>query len=131
MKMAKYLLDTHILIWANQDRTKLSQNLINILSDNRHEFFISIASIWEMQVKIQTKKLHIVPSLDCVLHEIELKNLYTILPIKKEHIQNLKHLPFHHKDPFDRMLVSQAILENLTILTLDEHMMKYRVKIEN
>lgn len=129
--MAKYLLDTHILIWANQDREKLSQNLINILSDNRHEFFISMASIWEMQLKIQNKKLDIVPSLGCVLHEIELKNLYTILPIKKEHIQNLEYLPFHHKDPFDRMLVSQAIIEGLTILTVDEHIIKYRIKIEN
>ncbi|STZ55864.1 PIN domain [Moraxella lacunata] len=129
--MAKYLLDTHILIWANQDRGKLSQNLINILSDNRHEFFISMASIWEMQLKIQNKKLDIVPSLGCVLYEIELKNLYTILPIKKEYIQNLEFLPFYHKDPFDRMLVSQAMLEGLTILTVDEHIMKYRIKVEN
>lgn len=129
--MANYLLDTQIFIWANQDHEKLTPNFIKILSDPKHQFYLSIASIWEMQIKIQLGKLTVEPTLDQALSVAREKNLYQILPITETHVLGLQQLPFIHKDPFDRLLISQAISENLTLLNVDEHIVKYPVNFLN
>lgn len=125
--MADYLLDTQVFIWANQDHKKLTLNFIKILSNPTHHFCLSMASIWEMQIKIQLGKLTVEPTLKQALSVAKQKNLYQILPITKTHILNLQQLPFIHKDPFDRLLISQAMTENLTILTVDKHIVKYPI----
>lgn len=125
--MADYLLDTQVFIWANQDHKKLTPNFIKILSNPTHHFCLSMASIWEMQIKTQLGKLTVEPTLKQALSVAKQKNLYQILPITKTHILNLQQLPFIHKDPFDRLLISQAMTENLTILTVDEHIVKYPI----
>lgn len=125
--MANYLVDTHIFIWINQEQAKIPSNIREILSNRKHKFYLSIASIWEMQIKIQLNKLTIHPNLPDVLKKLHEDNVFQILPITETHILNLQQLPFIHKDPFDRLLISQAMTENLTILTVDEHIVKYPI----
>lgn len=129
--MADYLLDTQVFIWGNQDHKKLTPNFIKILSNPKHQFYLSMASIWEMQIKIQLGKLTVEPTLNQALSIVKQKNLYQILPITETHILNLQQLPFIHKDPFDRLLISQAMIENLTLLTVDEHIIKYPIDFIN
>lgn len=129
--MANYLLDTQVFIWSNQDHQKLTPNFIKILSNPKYQFYLSIASVWEMQIKIQLGKLTVEPTLQQALSIARQKNLYQILPITETHILNLQKLDFIHKDPFDRLLISQAITENLTLLTVDEHIVQYPVEFIN
>lgn len=129
--MAKYLLDTQIFIWANQEPNKIPNSIKRILSQNHHTFYLSMASIWEMQIKIQLDKLQLKPSLSSALKIIQDKGIYEILPITQTHILNLQTLEFHHKDPFDRMIISQAMCEHLTVLTVDSEIVKYPIKYIN
>lgn len=76
---------------------------------------------------MQLNKLTVYPSLDTVLTIIDEKNLYKILPINKAHVLNLSQLPFIHKDPFDRLLICQAMTEKLTLLTADENIIQYPI----
>lgn len=129
--MANYLLDTQIFIWANREPYKIPKNIQAILSNKNHKFYLSIASIWEMQIKVQLKKLELIPDLPTAIHLAKSKNIYTILPITESHILNLQKLDYYHGDPFDRIMISQAMIENLTFLTVDSHIIKYPIKFIN
>ena len=123
----KLLLDTHVLIWSAENPTKLSERVTNLLNDTSNSWVISIASIWEMQIKIQTGKL----TLDLPLHElIEIQQQFNelqLLQIKSSHIYALRDLPNHHRDPFDRMLITQAIIENMPLISIDKVFESYSV----
>lgn len=129
--MANYLLDTHIFIWATCEADKLSKQFIDILTDDNHTIFLSMASIWEIQIKHQLGKLPLTKPFDEIVRDVIQNKLYQILPIAETHVLCLKDLPFIHKDPFDRLLISQAVNEDLTLLTVDEHIVKYPVKFIN
>lgn len=115
----KYLIDTHTFIWAMGNTENLSKKALAILSDTENEIYISMMSFWEMSIKINKNKL----SLGEPLHEIMGKYLkeadIRILDLKTNHILINSTLPEldGHKDPFDRMLVSQAISENMPIIS--------------
>ena len=123
----KLLLDTHVLILSAENPTKLSERVTNLLNDTSNSWVISIASIWEMQIKIQTGKL----TLDLPLHElIEIQQQFNelqLLQIKSSHIYALRDLPNHHRDPFDRMLITQAIIENMPLISIDKVFESYSV----
>jgi PIN domain nuclease of toxin-antitoxin system len=122
------LLDTHALIWFINGDTKLPEKSIKLIKDLNIKCYVSIASIWEIAIKVSLKKL----DLNGGLEEIsKLMNRYEIelLPLTFEHIQKLINLKFHHRDPFDRMIISQSLVEKLTIVTKDEIFSKYKVKI--
>ena len=123
----KYLLDTHILLWMVSSPEKLSKRHLKILSNDASEVYISIASIWEMGIKISLKKLELSIELEKFVNEHILNNGLGILGLKKEHLFPLAHLPFHHRDPFDRLLISQSLVDNLTILTADKIFKKYDI----
>ena len=110
MAMNKYLLDTHIFIWAGCYPEKLPKHIASLLQNPSDVFYISMATFWEMQIKYQLGKY------------------YEILPITQTHILNLQTLEFHHKDPFDRMIISQAMYEHLTVLTVDSEIIKYPIE---
>lgn len=129
--MARYLLDTHIYLWLNDETEKLPQAIDKIVQDDNNELIISMATIWEIQIKYQLKKLILPKPFKQMISEIKSENLYTILPINEHHILNLQNLEFFHKDPFDRIIISQAMLENLTLLTVDEHIIKYPIDFIN
>lgn len=90
---------------------------------------MSIASIWEMQIKITIGKLHFDESLSNIVISQRDINDVQILPVELEHIWQLDNLPLHHKDPFDRMLIAQSITENLPIMSIDSVFAQYPVHI--
>jgi PIN domain nuclease of toxin-antitoxin system len=120
----KLLLDTHILLWwLNQDR-KLSQTEIGIITEPDNLVFISAATAWEIAVKKMIGKLEAPDDLPAALAA----NNFLELPITIEHSQNLYLLPLHHHDPFDRIMVAQALAEDLTLMTRDPKITLYKIK---
>lgn len=123
------LLDTHIFIWWEIALKNLSAQRVRMLKDSQNTLFLSLASIWEIQIKIQIGKFTFPKPLSEIIEGQQIINNLQILPITAEHIYELENLPFHHKDPFDRLLIAQAITENLTIVTDDAHFSAYSAKI--
>ncbi len=125
----KLILDTHVFIWWTLTPEKLSSTVINLINNDDNRLLLSIASIWEMQIKITIGKLHFDESLSEVVGSQRNINDVQILPIELEHIWQLDNLPLHHKDPFDRMLIAQALTENIPIMSIDSAFNQYPVQI--
>jgi len=120
----RILLDTHILLWHLTDNPKLSLQNSQLIEDAEHQKFFSLASLWEMAIKSSLGKLHIQHALDRIVPaEI------IILDIKLEHIKHVQTLPFYHRDPFDRLLVAQAISEELIVMTDDQCFEHYGIEL--
>ncbi len=115
------LLDTHVLIWALENNPTLSDGAREAIVDGHNMVFISAATIWEISIKSSTGKLQTPGNL---LEEIKLHR-FTPLPIQFEHAQRAGQLPLRHKDPFDRILIAQALHEQLTLVTRDEIIPQY------
>ena len=113
------LLDSHTLIWSSQNSPQLSSSAIKILEDRNNLLFLSLVSVWEIQIKVQLGKLNLDISLAEIVKDQTKINDVQILPLKLSHIWTLDTLPYYHKNPFDRLLISQAITENLIILGID------------
>ena len=125
----KLLLDTHIFIWWVDEPEKLSAAAISALEDEANELLLSVASVWEMQIKIQLGKLKLsLPLKELVKNQHETNDL-TVSPVALTHVLALDALPFHHKDPFDRLLIAQSVKEELTIVTADSQFSAYSVKL--
>lgn len=124
----RLLLDTHVLIWSTASPQKLSQQVTNLLADTNNYWVVSIASVWKMQIKIQLGKLNLNLPLAELIENLRQINNIQILPIELNHIYALKNLPQHHRDPFDRILIAQAIVENIPLLSIDKIFDVYPVK---
>ena len=125
----KLLLDTHIFIWWADQPEKLSPVSLSALQDEANELLLSVASVWEMQIKMQLGKLKVsLPFKELLKNQQEANDL-TVLPIALTHVLTLDGLPFHHKDPFDRLLIAQSISEGLTVVTADSQFSAYSVKL--
>jgi PIN domain nuclease of toxin-antitoxin system len=125
----KLLLDTHIFIgWADHPE-KLSQTALSALEDEANELFVSVASMWEMQIKIQLGKLKLSLPLKELIESQQKTNDLTILPVALAHVLALDALPLHHKDPFDRLLIAQSIEEDATLVSTDSQFSAYTVKL--
>ena len=123
----KYLLDTHTFIWWHDNPDLLSKEVLHLCEDMNNDLFLSMVSIWEMQIKLQLNKLKLLNPLADML-EIEKSNKIQILPIELKHVMALENLPFHHKDPFDRLIISQSLIDDFVLLSKDEHFASYPVK---
>jgi len=106
----KLLLDTHVFLWLNHDPERLSNTVKDLCNSGAHEFYLSMASPWEMQIKCQLDKLSLAMPLEELVQKNTQENNIHLLPIELSHISNLAQLPPHHKDPFDRLIISQAIM---------------------
>jgi PIN domain nuclease of toxin-antitoxin system len=123
----RVLIDTHVFIWWTSEPTKLSSLAYNFLTEPKTEPILSIVSIWEMQIKVSLGKLSFkTPLSDLVDDEIS-RNRISLLPIKLPHIYALNKLPLHHRDPFDRLLIAQSMLEAVVIISIDEKFDAYGV----
>jgi PIN domain nuclease of toxin-antitoxin system len=111
----KLLLDTHIFIWWADHPEKLSHAALSALEDDANELLLSVASVWEMPIKIQLGKLKLSLPLKELVKNQEETNGITVSPVTLTHVLALDALPFHHKDPFDRLLIAQSIEEDLTL----------------
>lgn len=124
----KLLLDTHIFIWWADQPEKLSPAALSALEDEANELLLSVASVWEMQIKIQLRKLKLsLPLKDLIKNQQETNDL-TVSPVTLTHVLALDTLPLHHKDPFDRLLIAQSI-EDLTLVSADSQFSAYPVTL--
>ena len=119
------LFDTHIFIWWDSEPERLPDTIRQALADPTNHLTLSVASLWEMQIKIQLGKLTPrQPLNETVAHHKQVNHLQ-ILPVHFNHVERLSDLPSLHRDPFDRLLLAQAIEEDCTLMTVDERMMSY------
>jgi PIN domain nuclease of toxin-antitoxin system len=116
----RFLLDTHVLIWYLENDSKLSQKHADLIEDSVNEVFVSDASLWEMAIKAKLGKLNLPLQLSLVQLEQHLQSLdLKILKLETKHFDATMQLPLHHGDPFDRVLIAQAVVEQATVLTED------------
>jgi PIN domain nuclease of toxin-antitoxin system len=122
-----FLLDTHILIWFFNGDDRLSKTALEIILDPKNKIFASIASVWEVAIKISLGKLNFSGGVKGFINLIY-KNNFELCNILPEYIFKLEKLPFHHRDPFDRMLVATALSENMSIISVDSNVSLYPIK---
>jgi PIN domain nuclease of toxin-antitoxin system len=125
----KLLLDTHVLLWAAWDSERLSATARSLLQSPSHQPMFSAASIWEMTIKRALERADFQVDVR-VLRRGLLDNGYLELPITSEHTLFIEHLPPLHKDPFDRLLIAQATVEGITLLTADALVLQYSGPIQ-
>jgi len=121
----KLLLDTHILLWAAQSAPKLSPNARRLIEDADNTLFFSVASLWEIVIKNGLQRANFTVNA-AVLRRGLLENGYHELGLTGEHVLALASLPVLHKDPFDRILVTQAMQEGMHLLTADAQIAPYQ-----
>lgn len=118
------LLDTHTYIWFSANKPELSSTVKALVEDSQNTSYISIVSLWEMSIKISLGKLTIDRDMKEVIKDLS-ENGIEILPVASDHVLKSGTLPFHHRDPFDRMLIAQSICEGMQLLSADEIFDKY------
>jgi PIN domain nuclease of toxin-antitoxin system len=124
----RILLDTQAFLWFLADDRRLRPKARRRIEDVRNEKFLSIASIWEIAIKVSLGKLELDVPLAELIDEGASDNGIALLPIRKEHAIAVVGLPRHHGDPFDRLLVAQAICEGLAIVGSDRSFDDYEVR---
>jgi len=123
------LSDTHAFIWSFSNTKKLPPTVAGEFKNPANQVFLSVASVWEMQIKIKLEKMVFNDTLENIITEQQTVNNIQILPVELSHALYLENLPLHHKDPFDRLLISQAIVENMTLVSADATFVKYQVNL--
>ena len=121
----RLLLDTHVLLWLLSDPERLGETVLAILRAEANEVRVSAATAWEIAIKKQMGKLRAPDDLEAQLEA----GGVTALPITLAHARLAGSLPAHHRDPFDRMLIAQATIEGLTVVTHDPHFKPYGVPL--
>ncbi len=126
----RFLLDTHALLFMDQAPQRLPEAIRLLVADTRNRLFVSIASLWEIQIKCITGKLILTLPVDRLLQRQQRDNDIDMLPIEIDHVTEHAALAQHHRDPFDRMLVAQARVEGLTILSNHAALSAYDVAVQ-
>jgi len=121
----KFLLDTHVFLWLNHQPERLSPAVQALCAAGEHDFYLSIVSAWEMQIKSQLGKLSMAMPVKELVDRSCGANDIQVLPVTLEHVDALSQLPDLHKDPFDRLLIAQAMHEGLTLLSADQAIAAY------
>lgn len=122
------LLDTHAFIWFMNGDEMFGSDVKNLIINTSNKCFISIASIWEIAIKLSLQKLELHSGFSQILNFLSANDI-ELLPIDFNHLQTLLTLHFHHKDPFDRVIIAQALTEQLIIVSKDEVFKNYSVKL--
>ena len=124
----KLLLDTHTFIWFIEGNSNLSNKAKALIEASDNQRFLSVASLWEMTIKKSLGKLELGMDMQTLIDEHIYQNAIEILPINTAAFFMSQDLPFHHKDPFDRLLISQGLADDLVLLSIDENFASYPVK---
>jgi len=122
----RYLLDTHAFLWLATDDPQLTAAARTIFTDSAQECFLSAASVWEMAIKSSLGKLTLATSLSQLVHG-GLERGLRLLDVTANHAYLIERLPFHHRDPFDRILVAQALHEGMNLISRDGQLDAYAV----
>ena len=125
----RLLLDTHVLIWIFQDHQSLSVTAREQYADNQNELYFSVASYWEMCIKLSLGKLKLKENWTSTLEEEMAMNEIKWLPIRPRHINAIVKMPWIHRDPFDRLLVAQCQTEELAFMTADVKLSAYEIDV--
>jgi len=125
----RVLLDTHTFLWWISNDTRLSSRAREIISNGNNELLLSAASGWEIAIKVRLGRLQLPYEPERFIPEQLVINAIQSLPIKISHALHTYSLPIYHRDPFDRIIIAQAQLEGLPILTSDPQIAKYKVEI--
>lgn len=124
----KYLIDTHALLWYTLNETPLNRTAKELIIDRNNEILISPVSYWEIALKVSIGKLELHQPykkfMEVCIHQYE----FQILPISPEHTETVIMLPFHHKDPFDRLLIAQALVEKIPLISVDKIFDRYDIQ---
>ena len=123
----KILLDTHTLLWALTDESKLSERVRKLLPNANA--WLSVASIWEILIKTQSGRLSLPRPTGPFIMSRLVSNGVQILPVTADHVLRVESLPDHHRDPFDRMLIAQSLEERLPLVTADRAFADYPVEL--
>ncbi len=122
----KYLLDTHTFLWFVNDSDEIPEELFNLLESDV-DLLLSIASLWEIAIKVNIGKLTLPkPYMNFISEQMKLNDI-EILPISLEHLNLISTLPLYHRDPFDRLIIAQSLVENLTIISKDSAFDAYAI----
>lgn len=125
----KLLLDPHTFKWWRDEPAKLSPSAFSEISNPNNTVFLSVVTVWELQIKIALNKFSVKGGLENAVNQERQNNGFQILPINLSHALYLENLPLHHKDPFDRLLISQAIVKILTLVSANANFVDYEVKL--
>jgi len=123
----KVLIDTHVLLWALTEESRLSRRVRSLLPVA--DVWISAASIWEILTKVQVGKLSLPTPVGSYLTTKLAANGVSVLPVILDHVLRIEEIELHHRDPFDRILIAQSLAENLPLVTADPVFERYPVKL--
>jgi PIN domain nuclease of toxin-antitoxin system len=126
--MMGYIIDTHAFLWFVNNDPQLSQAALSIISNASNRRFLSMASVWELAIKINTGKISLNQSLERFIREQCRKTEIKILPIRNGHIYPLASLSLYHRDPFDRMIVSQSKITGYAVVSTDKLLDNYGIQ---
>jgi PIN domain nuclease of toxin-antitoxin system len=125
----RVLLDTHVLLWWLINDVRLSPRVRKIMGDGRNDLLWSVASSWELAIKVGLGKLRVPgPLRSYIPTKLQEQNIQT-LPVEHAHAFEVAELPTHHKDPFDRLLIAQARIEGLPLISVDEQFAPYDIEV--
>lgn len=124
----RVLIDSHVFLWLGSDDERLPAQVRDLLADTRTRIVVSVATTWELTVKVMAGRLRLPREPE--LHFAEYLDDYAseLLPIEQRHVEALPELPTIHADPFDRMLVAQALVEDIELVTGDETLQRYPIR---
>jgi PIN domain nuclease of toxin-antitoxin system len=124
----KLLLDTHAFLWFASGDRRLGRVARKEIERAGSELYISAASIWEMAIKSSLKRLTLPGPVDRYIAE-KVEEGYRVLPVEREHAATVEGLPFYHRDPFDRLIIAQALAEKMALVTRDKVFRRYGVQL--
>lgn len=124
----RLLLDTHAFLWFVQDNPQLSDVSKKLLEDGQNELFLSISSAWEIAINVSIGKLVLAQEYATFLAEELRINRITLLPLQLTHLNRVVSLPFHHKDPFDHIIIAQSLTENLPLVSIENPFDTYGIQ---
>ncbi|MEH1870452.1 type II toxin-antitoxin system VapC family toxin [Nostoc sp.] len=124
----RLLLDTHTFIWYVTDNSRFSNQVVELINDENNEILLSIASLWEIAIKQNLGKLSFNQPFEIFITQQLNLNDFRLLDIKISHVTVVATLPLHHRDPFDRILIAQSVVENIPILSADKIFDAYPIR---
>ena len=125
----RVLLDTHAFLWMMQGYENLSQTAVDLIENPENQWFLSVASVWEITIKSVKGKLKVSLPISRLIEKYVEGNSIELVKVTAAHFDALHGLPHHHRDPFDRLIIAQAQSESLTLLSRDGHFAKYNVNV--
>ena len=123
------LLDSHVFLWLMNEPERVPDQVLIMCENAENTLYLSVASVWELQIKHALGKLTMRQPLKVILDEQQQSNSMEILPIKLTHLWRLADLPRIHNDPFDRLLIAQAVVEDMHLISADRVFSDYPVRL--